>query len=33
MLTDVVNRADVGMVQSRSGPGFALEAFQVVWIL
>ena len=32
MFADVVNRADVGMVQCRGGPGFALEAFQVVWI-
>ena len=28
VISDVVNDADVGMIQCRGGPGFALEAFQ-----
>jgi hypothetical protein len=32
MLADVVDRADVRVVQGRSGPGFALEAQQRMWI-
>lgn len=33
MLPNLVNRADVGMVQGRSGAGFAAEAFEGLGIL
>jgi len=28
LLADLVNRADVGMIQRRGGPGFAAEPFE-----
>ena len=33
VLADFVNGADVGMIQRRCGPGFALEAFQGLRVL
>ena len=33
MLSDVVDGADVGVVERRSGTSFAPEAFQCLWIL
>jgi hypothetical protein len=33
VLADFVNGADIGMVESGSGTGFATETFQRLWVL
>ncbi len=33
MLADFVNRADVGMVEGRSGTGLTAKTFQRLWVL
>ena len=33
VLSDFINRADVGMIQGRGGPGFTLEALERLGIV